>query len=162
MNWSRLFDEPLDHRHPARHAIWSPILGVVQEQLNLHLTPTGYLFGPDTSTSNRATLGGMIGNNSAGSHSILYGKTIDHVLEMHVTLADGELPMSFDPFAQEPGAPQVCQSGTPLTYQNIAVQRINSTGTFNLSKWTGTNVTSYTVSANAGVLSSTQSGGGIY
>jgi hypothetical protein len=42
------------------------------------------------------------------------------------------------------------------------VQRINSTGTFSLRKWTGTNVTSYTVSANAGVLSSTQAGGGIY
>jgi FAD/FMN-containing dehydrogenase/Fe-S oxidoreductase len=64
--------------------------GVVQEQLNLHLRPTGYLFGPDTSTANRATIGGMIGNNSAGSHSILYGKTIDHVLEMDVILASGE------------------------------------------------------------------------
>jgi len=65
-------------------------------------------------------------------------------------------------FLQAPGAPQVCQSGTPLTYQNIAVQRIDATGTFDVGKWTGTNVTSYTVSANAGVLSSTQSGGGIY
>ncbi len=65
-------------------------------------------------------------------------------------------------FLQAPGAPQVCQSGVPLTYQNIGVQRINSSGTFNLSTWKGTNVTSYTVSANAGVLSSTQSGGGIY
>jgi len=65
-------------------------------------------------------------------------------------------------FMQAPGAPQVCQSGTPLTYQNIAIQRINSSGTFNLSTWKGTGVTSYTVSANAGVLSSTQPGGGIY
>ena len=65
-------------------------------------------------------------------------------------------------FLQAPGAPQICQSGTPLTYQDIAVQRINSTGTFSLTKWKGTNVTSYTVSANAGVLSSTQAGGGIY
>ncbi len=64
--------------------------GVVQEQLNLHLRPMGYLFGPDTSTANRATLGGMMGNNSAGSHSIIYGKTIDHVLEMDVVLASGE------------------------------------------------------------------------
>src|SRR6186997_3030301 len=64
--------------------------GVVQEQLNLHLKPMGYLFGPDTSTANRATLGGMMGNNSAGSHSIVYGKTIDHVLETHVVLASGE------------------------------------------------------------------------
>lgn len=64
--------------------------GVVQEQLNLHLKPMGFLFGPDTSTANRATLGGMMGNNSAGSHSILYGKTIDHVLETSVVLASGE------------------------------------------------------------------------
>ena len=65
-------------------------------------------------------------------------------------------------FLQAPGAPQVCQSGTPLTYQNIGVQRINSSGTFSLSTWKGTGVTAYTVSANAGVLSSTQPGGGIY
>src|SRR5207247_6943482 len=49
--------------------------GIVQEQFNLQLKPKGFLFGPDTSTANRATLGGMMGNNSAGSHSILYGKT---------------------------------------------------------------------------------------
>jgi cyanophycinase-like exopeptidase len=65
-------------------------------------------------------------------------------------------------FLQAPGAPQVCQSGTPLTYQNIGVQRINSSGTFNLSTWKGTGVTAYTVSATAGVLSSTQPGGAIY
>src|SRR6267142_1130930 len=64
--------------------------GVVQEQLNLHLRPLGFLFGPDTSTANRATLGGMMGNNSAGSHSILYGKTIDHILSTDVVLASGE------------------------------------------------------------------------
>jgi cyanophycinase len=65
-------------------------------------------------------------------------------------------------FLQAPGAPQVCQAGTPLTYLNIAVYRIDSTGTFNLSMWKGTGGVSYTVSANAGVLSSTQSGGSIY
>jgi cyanophycinase len=65
-------------------------------------------------------------------------------------------------FMQAPGAPQLCQSKTPLTYQNIAVYRISSTGTFNLSTWTGTGGAAYTVSANAGVLSSTQPGGSIY
>lgn len=65
-------------------------------------------------------------------------------------------------FLQAPGAPQVCQAGTPLTCQNTAIYRINSTGTFNLSTWNGTGGVSYTVSANAGVLSSTQSGGSIY
>jgi FAD/FMN-containing dehydrogenase/Fe-S oxidoreductase len=62
--------------------------GVIQDELNAHVRPLGLLFGPDTSTSNRATIGGMIGNNSAGSHSIAYGKTIDHVLELTVVLAD--------------------------------------------------------------------------
>jgi cyanophycinase-like exopeptidase len=65
-------------------------------------------------------------------------------------------------FMQAPGAPQVCQPSTPLTYQNIAVYRISAGGTFNISTWNGTGGTSYTVSANAGVLSSTQAGGAIY
>jgi cyanophycinase len=65
-------------------------------------------------------------------------------------------------FMQAPGAPQVCQPSTPLTYQNIAVYRIDASGSFNLSRWTGKNGTGYTVSANAGVLSSTQSNGSIY
>lgn len=63
--------------------------GVVQDELNHHVRPLGLLFGPDTSTSNRATLGGMIGNNSGGAHSIVYGLTVDHVLELTVVLADG-------------------------------------------------------------------------
>jgi len=63
--------------------------GVVQDALNAALKPHGLGFGPDTSTSNRATLGGMIGNNSSGSHSIVYGTTIDHVLELEVVLSDG-------------------------------------------------------------------------
>ena len=64
--------------------------GVVQEQFNKHLHPMGFLFGPDTSTASRATIGGMMGNNSAGSHSIVYGKTVDHVLEVDAVLASGE------------------------------------------------------------------------
>jgi len=63
--------------------------GLVQDELNAHVRSLGLQFGPDTSTSNRATLGGMIGNNSAGAHSLTYGKTLDHVLELTVLLADG-------------------------------------------------------------------------
>src|SRR5579863_5013805 len=62
--------------------------GVVQEQLNLAAGRHGLVFGPDTSTRNRATLGGMIGNNSAGSQSVRYGMTIDHVLSLDVVLSD--------------------------------------------------------------------------
>src|SRR5439155_22596532 len=60
------------------------------EQLNLHIRPMAFSFRPHTSTANRAKLGGMMGNNSAGSHSIVYGKTIDHILEMDVVLSSGE------------------------------------------------------------------------
>ena len=63
--------------------------GVVQDQLARHLKPYGRQFGPNTSSSSRGTIGGMIGNNSAGSHSILHGKTIDHVLELRCVFADG-------------------------------------------------------------------------
>jgi FAD/FMN-containing dehydrogenase/Fe-S oxidoreductase len=62
--------------------------GVVQDQLNGAAAAHGLMFGPDTSTSNRATLGGMIGNNSAGSGSVRYGMTVDHVRELDVVLSD--------------------------------------------------------------------------
>lgn len=63
--------------------------GVVQDQLNQAAAAHGLMFGPDTSTSNRATIGGMIGNNSAGSGSLTFGMTIDHVRALDVVLADG-------------------------------------------------------------------------
>ena len=65
-------------------------------------------------------------------------------------------------FLQAPGPAQVCSAKTPLTYLNIAVQRIDSSGTFNLNTWTATGSTNYAVSANAGVLSSSQPGGSAY
>src|SRR5438876_4369103 len=88
IDMSKCLNRVLEVNSEERWAIVEP--GVVQEQLNLHLKPMGFLFGPDTSTANRATIGGMMGNNSAGSHSIIYGKTIDHVLQMDVVLASGE------------------------------------------------------------------------
>ena len=63
--------------------------GLVQDELNAYVRAMGLQFGPDTSTSNRATIGGMIGNNSSGAHSLTYGKTLDHVIELTVSLADG-------------------------------------------------------------------------
>src|SRR5437016_10478015 len=88
IDMSKYLNRVLEVNTEERWALVEP--GVVQEQFNLHLKPMGYLFGPDTSTANRATVGGMMGNNSAGSHSIIYGKTIDHVLEMDVVLSSGE------------------------------------------------------------------------
>jgi len=63
--------------------------GVVLDQLNRALAPHGLMFGPDVATANRATLGGMIGNNSAGARSVVYGQTVDHVRALAVVLADG-------------------------------------------------------------------------
>src|SRR5229473_1400924 len=73
-----------------REELWARVQpGLVQDELNHHVRPLGLLFGPDTSTSNRATLGGMIGNNSGGSHSIAYGLTVEHVIELTALLGDG-------------------------------------------------------------------------
>jgi FAD/FMN-containing dehydrogenase/Fe-S oxidoreductase len=63
--------------------------GVVLDQLNRAVAEHGLQFGPDVATASRANLGGMIGNNSAGSHSIVYGKTIDHIRRLNVVLSDG-------------------------------------------------------------------------
>jgi FAD/FMN-containing dehydrogenase/Fe-S oxidoreductase len=63
--------------------------GVVLDQLGEHLKPLGLMFAPDVSTSDRATIGGMIGNNSAGARSLRYGKTVDHVERLDVLLDDG-------------------------------------------------------------------------
>ena len=86
MDFSRHMNRILAIDGEARRARVQP--GVVQEQLNLAAARHGLMFGPDTSTSNRATLGGMIGNNSAGSHSVRYGMTVDHVLSLDVVLSD--------------------------------------------------------------------------
>ena len=59
------------------------------DQLNRALASIDLQFGPDVATASRANLGGMIGNNSAGSRSIVYGKTIDHVRRLDVVLSDG-------------------------------------------------------------------------
>ena len=65
--------------------------GCVLDDLNQHVRPFGLQFAPDISTANRATIGGMVANNSSGTHSVILGKTIDHVLELKVLLADGSI-----------------------------------------------------------------------
>lgn len=65
--------------------------GVVLDRLNARLAAHGLWFGPDVATSSRATLGGMIGNNSSGAHAPVYGTTADHVVALEVALADGRV-----------------------------------------------------------------------
>ena len=65
--------------------------GVVLDQLNNFLKPGGFRFGPDVATSSRATIGGMIANDSSGSHTPVYGTTGMHVNELQIVLADGKV-----------------------------------------------------------------------
>ena len=68
--------------------------GIVLDELNAALKQHGLRFAPDISTASRATVGGMMANNSSGARSVLYGKTIDHVLEQKLLLADGTVTMA--------------------------------------------------------------------
>lgn len=63
--------------------------GVIRDELNLFLKPHGLFFGPETSTANRAMIGGMVGNNSCGSNSVVYRSTREHLLEVKALLSDG-------------------------------------------------------------------------
>jgi len=63
--------------------------GVIRDELNIFLKPYGLFFGPETSTANRAMMGGMVGNNSCGSNSVVYRSTREHLLEVKVLLSDG-------------------------------------------------------------------------
>lgn len=63
--------------------------GVILDELNMHVKPFGLYFGPETSTSNRCMIAGMVGNNSCGAHSIIYGSTRDHTKSVKMILDDG-------------------------------------------------------------------------
>jgi FAD/FMN-containing dehydrogenase len=63
--------------------------GVIRDELNLFLQPHGLFFGPETSTANRAMIGGMVGNNSCGSNSVVYRSTREHLIEVKAFLSDG-------------------------------------------------------------------------
>ncbi|MBE8721714.1 FAD-binding and (Fe-S)-binding domain-containing protein [Sphingobacterium pedocola] len=79
--------------------------GVIRDELNLFLKPYGLFFGPETSTANRAMIGGMVGNNSCGSNSLIYKSTREHVLEIEAFLSDGSKvvfkELSFEEFTEK-------------------------------------------------------------
>ncbi len=78
--------------------------GVVLDELNKVLEPDGLFFSPETSTSNRCMIGGMVGNNSCGAHSLIYGSTRDHLISVNTILSDGSSvefkPLSKDEFIE--------------------------------------------------------------
>jgi FAD/FMN-containing dehydrogenase len=82
---NRLLDVDIDRRIARVEP------GIVLDELNAQLKPHNLRFAPDISTASRATLGGMMANNSAGARSVLYGITLHHVLEQEVVFADGSV-----------------------------------------------------------------------
>lgn len=96
---NQLFDVNVDEH-------WARVEpGIVLDELNHQLKPHGLMYAPDVATSSRANVGGTIGNNSAGSHSLIYGKTIDHVMALDLVLANGDQitasPLSFPEVASK-------------------------------------------------------------
>jgi FAD/FMN-containing dehydrogenase/Fe-S oxidoreductase len=85
--------------------------GVVLDQLNNFLKPHGFCFGPDVATSSRATIGGMIANNSSGARAPFYGTTADHVLATEIVLADGRIA-------------KIGSQGSPLEEERAQVERL--------------------------------------
>src|SRR6186713_3571910 len=84
--------------------------GVIRDELNMFLKPYGLFFGPETSTANRAMIGGMVGNNSCGSNSVVYGSTREHLLEVTAYLSDGTKvmfgPMDTPAFLEKTSGPK--------------------------------------------------------
>ncbi len=87
LDFSRYFNRLLDLDTDARTATVEP--GIVLDDLQAAAAPHGLLFGPDPSTHSRCTLGGMIGNNACGSHSVAWGRTVDNVVELEVVTYRG-------------------------------------------------------------------------
>lgn len=93
--------------------------GVVLDELNLMLEPYGLFFGPETSTSNRCMIGGMVGNNSCGSHSLIYGSTRDHTLAIKALLSNGEEVEFHDITKEEFSQKLLLQNREGEIYRNI-------------------------------------------
>ncbi|MGF7217187.1 hypothetical protein GGR92_003360 [Spirosoma lacussanchae] len=95
---SKYFGQVLEINAAERWVRVQP--GVIRDDLNAQLRPYGLLFGPETSTASRAMIGGMIGNNSCGLHSIIWGTTRDHLLEVRAVLSDGA-EVTFGPLSRD-------------------------------------------------------------
>ena len=88
MDFSKYMNRVLEVNAEERWVRTQP--GIVLDVLNYRLRDTGLLFAPDPSTSNRGNVGGALGNNSCGAHSVMWGKTVDNVRELDVVLSNGD------------------------------------------------------------------------
>jgi len=107
--------------------------GVVLDQLNAAAAAHGLTFGPDVATANRATLGGMIANNSAGARSIAYGLTADHVIALDVVLADGTRTT----LRRGSAAPPAFEAARPLGAHARPPRLLRRVSGYNLDALTG-------------------------
>ena len=123
---SKHFNKILEINPEKRWARVQP--GVVLDELNLALEPYGLFFSPETSTSNRCCIGGMFGNNSCGSHSLIYGSTRHHVLEARGVLCDGSIE-SFKTYTvkdlEDRFGNRFWENESEVLIQNIYAQLIN-------------------------------------
>ncbi|MXZ71280.1 MAG: FAD-binding protein [Acidobacteria bacterium] len=110
LDTSRYFNRLLEVNVEERWARVEP--GIVLDELNAKLAPHRLRFAPDISTASRATIGGMISNNSSGARSVRYGKTIDHVMDLRVALADESIA-HFRPL----GAPELDAACAATTHE---------------------------------------------
>ena len=122
---SKHFKKILEINKEQRWARVQP--GVVLDELNLALAPYHLFFSPETSTSNRCCIGGMFGNNSCGSHSLIYGSTRHHVLEARGVLCDGSIEV-FKTYTikelEERFGNRFWENDSELLIQNIYTQLI--------------------------------------
>ena len=115
LDCSRFLNKIVSVDPHLRVAVVEP--GVVLDELNEAVKGHGLHFAPDVAPSSRATIGGMIANNSCGAHSVTYGRTVDHVLALHVVLADGA-----DVWWGEPGVISEYGLAQPLNAYAVACE----------------------------------------
>ncbi len=117
---SRYMNKILEFNEAERYIIVEP--GVVLAELNLFLAKHGLQFGPETSTANRCVIGGMLGNNSCGLHSLVYGSVREHILEVDAILSDGS-ETTFKPLTKEGFQNKL--NGNPNKLEKAIYENIN-------------------------------------
>ncbi len=116
---SKYMNRIIEFNKEERFVVVEP--GVVPAELNLFLAEHGLQFGPETSTANRCVVGGMLGNNSCGLHSIVYGSVREHILEVDAILADSS-ETTFKPLTKEEFQQKLTDNSNQLEkaiYKNI-------------------------------------------
>lgn len=119
VDMSKYMNKILELNVEEQYVIVEP--GVVLAELNQALAPHGLQFGPETSTANRCVIGGMLGNNSCGLHSLVYGSVREHILEVDAILSDGS-ETTFKPLTKKGFQQKLNGNPNPLEkaiYQNI-------------------------------------------